>query len=233
MFYFMYCEGKIVYKKGKVYFNGFFNWMEVVMIVCEFVMVVLFFVCFWEVDKNLVELCYNFKDFVSFQYVGVVDELLIFIMGVLVFLVIFCFLKLFRFNKCMFFLGLMIGECVKLFGLFCISFMIVFFVYVIFVYLVFGLENDKFKNFFIIIEIQISIILGDFDYEEFLSINCILGLVYFFSFMYFSVFYLFNMFMVIINDFFVDVKFLNDKQKNEYEMVEFILVRFKENLGLK
>lgn len=233
MLYFMYREGKIVYKKGKAYFNGFFNWMEVVMIVCEFAMVVLFFARLWEVDKNLAELRYNPKDFVSFQYAGAADESLTFIMGVLVFLVTLRFLKLFRFNKRMSLLGSTIGECAKPLGSFCISFMIVFFAYAILAYLVFGLENDKFKNFLTTIETQISIILGDFDYEELSSTNRILGPAYFFSFMYFSVFYLLNMFMAIINDSFADVKSSNDKQKNEYEMVEFILARFKENLGLK
>lgn len=129
-------------------------------------------------------------------------------------------------------LGSTIGECAKPLGSFCISFMIVFLAYAILAYLVFGLDNDKFRNFFTTIETQISIILGDFDYEELSSTNRILGPAYFFSFMYFSVFYLLNMFMAIINDSFSEVKSSNDKQKNEYEMVEFILARFKENLGI-
>jgi len=232
MLYFMYREGKAIYKKRKAYFNGFFNWMEVVMIACELTMVVLFFARLWEVDKNLAELRYNPKDFVSFQYAGAADESLTFIMGILVFLATLRFLKLFRFNKRMSLLGSTIGECAKPLGSFCISFMIVFLAYAILAYLVFGLENDKFKNFLTAIETQISIILGDFDYEELASTNRILGPAYFFSFMYFSVFYLLNMFMAIINDSFAEVKSSNDKQKNEYEMVEFILARFKENVGL-
>lgn len=232
MLYFMYREGKAIYKQRKAYFNGFFNWMEIVMIVCEFAMVVLFLGRLWEVDKNLEELRYNPKDFVSFQYAGAADESLTFIMGILVFLVTLRFLKLFRFNKRMSLLGSTIGECAKPLGSFFISFMLVFFAYAILAYLVFGLDNDKFRNFLTTIETQTSIILGDFDYEELESTNRILGPVYFFTFMYFSVFYLLNMFMAIINDCFADVKSSNDKQKNEYEMVEFILTRFKENLGL-
>lgn len=232
MLYFMYREGKAIYKQRKAYFNGFFNWMEIVMIVCEFAMVVLFLGRLWEVDKNLGELRYNPKDFVSFQYAGAADESLTFIMGILVFLVTLRFLKLFRFNKRMSLLGSTIGECAKPLGSFFISFMLVFFAYAILAYLVFGLDNDKFRNFLTTIETQTSIILGDFDYEELESTNRILGPVYFFTFMYFSVFYLLNMFMAIINDCFADVKSSNDKQKNEYEMVEFILTRFKENLGL-
>ena len=232
MLYFMYREGKAIYKQRKAYFNGFFNWMEIVMIVCEFAMVVLFLGRLWEVDKNLMELRYNPKDFVSFQYAGAADESLSFIMGILVFLVTLRFLKLFRFNKRMSLLGSTIRECAKPLGSFFICFMIVFLAYAILAMMVFGLDNDKYKNFVGTFETQTSILLGDFDYEELQRTNRLLGPIYFFTFMYFSVFYLLNMFMAIINDTFADVKSSNDKQQNEYEMVEFILSRFKENLGL-
>lgn len=232
MFYFMYREGKAIYKQRKAYFNGFFNWMEVAMIVCEFIMVILFLGRLWEVDKNLMKLRYNPKDFVSFQYAGAADESLSLIMGLLVFLVTLRFLKLFRFNKRMSLLGSTIRECAKPLGAFCISFMILFLAYAILAVLVFGLDNDKFKDFLTTIETQTSIILGDFDYEELERTNRLLGPIYFFTFMYFSVFYLLNMFMAIINDSFAEVKASNDKQRNEYEMAEFILSRFKESLGL-
>lgn len=232
MLYFMYREGKAIYKQRKAYFNGFFNWMEIVMIVCEFAMVILFLGRLWEVDKNLMELRHNPKDFVSFQYAGAADESLSFIMGILVFLVTLRFLKLFRFNKRMSLLGSTIRECAKPLGSFFISFMIVFLAYAILAFLVFGLENDRYKNFLSTFETQTSILLGDFNYDELRRTNRLLGPIYFFTFMYFSVFYLLNMFMAIINDTFAEVKNSNDKQHNEYEMVEFILSRFKENLGL-
>lgn len=232
MFYFMYREGKQMYKKGKAYFHGFFNWMEVTLIFCEFAMVILYFARLWEVDKNLMKLRYNPKDFVSFQYAGAADESLSLIMGLLVFLVTLRFLKLFRFNKRMSLLGSTLGYIAKPLAMFCISFMIVFFAYAILAYLAFGLQNDQFRNFLTTLETQMSIILGDFDYNELERTNRLIGPAYFFSFMYFCVFYLMNMFMAIINDSFADVKSSNDKQKNEYEMVEFILARFKENLGL-
>lgn len=232
MLYFMYREGKAIYKQRKAYFNGFFNWMEVIMIACELAMVVLFLGRLREVDKNLMELRYNPKDFVSFQYAGAADESLSFIMGILVFFVTLRFLKLFRFNKRMSLMGSTIRECARPLGAFCISFMIVFLAYAIFAFLVFGLDNDRYKNFLTAFETQTSILLGDFDYDELQRTNRLLGPIYFFTFMYFSVFYLLNMFMAIINDTFADVKSSNDKQQNEYEMVEFILSRFKENLGL-
>lgn len=203
-----------------------------VLIICEFAMGILYLARWWQVDKNLMKLRYNPKDFVSFQYAGAADESLSLIMGLLVFLVTLRFLKLFRFNKRMSLLGSTIANCAKPLGAFLVSFMLMFLAYAIFAFSVFSVDNDKFKNFVTTFETQTSIILGDFDYLEIERTNRLLGPIYFFSFMYFSVFYLLNMFMAIINDSFADVKSSNDKQQNEYEMVEFILSRFRESLGL-
>lgn len=202
------------------------------LIICEFAMGLLYLARWWEVDKNLMKLRYNPKDFVSFQYAGAADQTLSLIMGLLVFLVTLRFLKLFRFNKRMSLLGLTLKECAKPLLAFLVSFMLVFLAYAILAFLVFSVNSDKFKTFLATFETQTSIILGDFDYREIEETNRLLGPFYFFTFMYFSVFYLLNMFMAIINDSFADVKTSNDKQQNEYEMVEFILSRFKENLGL-
>lgn len=193
---------------------------------------ILYLARWWQVDKNFIQLRYNPKDFVSFQYAGAADESLSLIMGLLVFLVTLRFLKLFRFNKRMSLIGSTLKECAKPLGSFLVSFMLLFLAYAILAFLVFGIDNDNFKNFLTTFETQTSIILGDFDYRNIEETNRLLGPIYFFTFMYFSVFYLLNMFMAIINDSFADVKSSNDKQQNEYEMVEFIFSRFKESLGL-
>ena len=195
-------------------------------------MAILYFARWLQVEENLLKLRFNPKDFVSFQYAGAADESLSLIMGLLVFLVTLRFLKLFRFNKRMSLMGSTIAECARPLGAFCVSFMLVFLAYAILAFLVFGSDNEKFKNFLTTFETQTSIILGDFDYRNIERTNRLLGPIYFFTFMYFSVFYLLNMFMAIINDSFADVKSSNDKQRNEYEMMEFILSRFRESLGL-
>ena len=233
MFYFMYREGKQVYKMRLAYFREFFNWMEIALITCQLAVVVLFFGRLYQVDKNLLKLRYNPKDFVSFQYAGAADESLSYVMGLLVFLVNLRFLKLLRFNKRMSLLGSTIKKCTKPLGSFLITFMLVFLAYAMFGFMAFGITNDKFKTFISTIETQSSIILGDFDYEDLQRTDRVLGPVFFFTFMYFNVFYLLNMFLAIINDSFADVKAYSDKQQNDYEMVEFILSRFWQSVGLK
>lgn len=193
---------------------------------------ILYLARWLQVAENILKLRYNPKDFVSFQYAGAADESLSLIMGLLVFLVTLRFLKLFRFNKRMSLLGSTIADCAKPLGFFLVSFMLVFVAYAILAFLLFSNENDKFKNFLTTFETQTAIILGDFDYRNLERTNRVLGPFYFFTFMYFCVFYLLNMFVAIINDSFTDVKASNDKQMNEYEMVEFILSKFRESLGL-
>lgn len=202
------------------------------LIICEFAMGILYITRWWQVDKNFLKLRYNPKDFVSFQYAGAADESLSLIMGLLVFLVTIRFLKLFRFNKRMSLLGSTIAACAKPLAAFLVNFMLVFLAYAILAFLAFSGDNENFKNFLTTFETQTSIILGDFDYRDIEATNRLLGPAYFFTFMYFSVFYLLNMFMAILNDSFADVKSSNDKQQNEYEMVEFILSKFRESLGL-
>lgn len=233
MIYFMYREGKKVYKQGKRYFKGFWNWLEVAMIVLEFLSSVLFFARLWEVDKNLIELHHNPKDFVSFQYAGAADEALSYVVGLLVFLVNLRFIKLLRFNKRMALLGNTIGNIAKPLAMFMISFSIVFVAFAVLGSLVFGIESENFRSFVASIETQLSIVLGDFDYAEMEQINRVLGPAYFFGFMYFVVMYLMNMFMAIINGCYAEAKEDNDKQENEYEMVDFILQKFKDYLGIQ
>lgn len=227
MFYFMYREFKLMYKQGKAYFHGFWNWIEVTLIVLEFVMTILFFGRMWETDKNFIKLHHNPKDFVSFQYATAADQSLTYVIGFLVFLVTLRFLKLLRFNKKMAFIGTTISVIAKPIGLFMISFSVVFISYNCFGVLIFGAASEFYKDNLSAAVTQMRILLGDFDYFQLTDIEPILGPIYFFSYMYLIVFFLMNMFLAIINDSFSEVKELEDKLSNEYEMVEFIMERLK------
>lgn len=227
MFYFMYREIKLMFKQKKEYFHGFWNWLEVALIVLEFVMVILFFARMWETDKNFIRFHDNPKAFTSFQYASASDMTLMYVIGILVFLVTIRFLKLLRFNRKMAFIGTTIGFIAKPIALFMISFSIIFFAYGSFAHLIFGPFNNNFKTLLSTSVTQMRILLGDFDYYDIESSDRVLGPLYFFTYMYVIVFFLMNMFLAIINDSFAEVKELENESSNEYEIVEFILTRFK------
>ena len=56
MLYFLYREGKLVYKQRWAYFKGFWNWVETILVVSEFLTIVLFLARLYEVDRNLLQL---------------------------------------------------------------------------------------------------------------------------------------------------------------------------------
>lgn len=230
MFYFMYREVKLMYKQGREYFHGFWNWLELLLILLEFIMVILFFARIWETDKNFIKLHHNPKDFVSFQYAAAADQTLTYVIGLLVFLVTLRFLKLLRFNKKMAFIGVTISIIAKPIGLFMISFSIIFFAYNCFGVLIFGHNSAAYKDNLSAAVTQMRILLGDFDYYSLTAVQPIFGPIYFFTYMYLIVFFLMNMFVAIINDSFNDVKELEDELSNEYEMVDFIMGRLKNQL---
>lgn len=229
--YFSYREFKQIYKQRKAYFNGFWNWMEVVMIACEFAIFSLFLGRMYQVTRNLSELHYNPKDFVSFQYAAAADDSLAYAMGMLVFFFNLRFLKLLRFNKNMALIGNTISIMAKPIANFMLCFAVVVTAFTCVAVLVFGIDNYEYSTFLAALTTNFRLLLGDFDYEILARTNRFIGPLYFFMFMYFNVFYLMNMFLAIINDTFADVKSDNEKQKNEYEIVEFIIENFKKKIG--
>lgn len=231
--YFSYREIKQVYKQGRGYFHGFWNWMEVAMIACEFSIFVLFFGRMYQVSKNLSELRYNPKDFVSFQYASAADDSLAYSIGMLVFFVNIRFLKLLRFNKRMALLGDTISIMAKPVASFMLCFAVVVIAFTCVGVLVFGSDNPEYYSFLAALTTNFRVLLGDFEYGTLEKTNRIIGPIYFFSFMYFNVFYLMNMFLAIINDTFAEVKSDNDKQKSEHEIVEFIIENFKKRIGFE
>lgn len=65
------------------------------------------------------------------------------------------------------------------------------------------------------------IIFGDFDFYVFEVVNCVFGLIFFIIYVFFVFFVLLNMFLVIINDIYVEVKLNIVNQKSEFEIGDY------------
>ena len=74
-------------------------------------------------------------------------------------------------------------------------------------------------------------ILGKFTLKEMFSANRVIGPIFFYTYTVTMVFVLINMFLSIINDAFAEVRSDVEKQSNEYEIVDFMVHRLKENIG--
>ena len=222
MLYFLYREGRLVYKQRWAYFKGFWNWVETILVVSEFLTIVLFLARLYEVDRNLIQLRENPNDYVPFQYAAGADAALCYVLGILVFFYTLRFLRLLRFNKNFAVLGKTLARISGPISGFCLPFFFAFLAFGLFAFSVFGTELNDYSTFQMTMVTQFSMTLGDFDFEALVMANPLLGPLYFFSFVGMNVFILMNVFLAIINDSYAEVQEEEAETQNEYEILEYI-----------
>ena len=222
MLYFLYREGKLVYKQRLAYFKGFWNWVEVILIVCEFLLIVLFLARLYEVDRNLLQLRENPNDYVGFQYAANADAVMTYVIGVLVFFYILRFLRLLRFNKNFLVIGKTLQRISSPILSFCLPFIAGFLAFALLAFAMFGSELEDYSSLIRTLVTQFSMTLGDFDFEAIFMVNPIVATLYFFSFIGLNVMVLMNMFIAIINDSYAEVQEETAEIENELEILEYV-----------
>ncbi|XP_064630503.1 uncharacterized protein LOC135489174 [Lineus longissimus] len=226
--YFIYREIKVVFKERKAYFTHLWNIGELAIIGLSVASITIYFYRL-VVTKSLLK---TFKKshglaYVKFQYVASWNELLLYLVGWLVFFANLKFLRLLRFNKRMAILGSVLRHCRKDLFAFGVMFAIMFFAFVQFFYLIFLRNLLGYKSFVASAETSLNIMLGKFDFQAMLQSSSVLGPFFFFLYVVTIVMILINMFLSILNESFTIVKNDVSKQSNDYEMVDFIMRRFK------
>ncbi|XP_028413717.1 uncharacterized protein LOC114536572 [Dendronephthya gigantea] len=222
MMYFLFREGKLVYKQRWSYFKGFWNWVEVILIVSEFLLIVLFLARLYEVDRNLLQLRENPNDYVGFQYAANADAMMTYILGVLVFFYILRFLRLLRFNKNFLVIGKTLERISSPIMSFCLPFIAGFFAFALLAFAMFGSELEEYSSFIRTLSTQLSMLLGDFDFEAIFMVNPTVATLYFFSFIGLNVMVLMNMFIAIINDSFAEIQEETAEIQNELEIIDYV-----------
>lgn len=227
MLYFLYREGKLVYKQRCAYFKGFWNWVEVILIISEFLLIIFFLARLYEVDRNLLQLRENPNDYVGFQYAGNADALMNYIIGILVFFYILRFLRLLRFNKNFLVIGKTLSRISAPILSFCLPFIAGFLAFGLLAFSVFGSELEDYSSFLRTMVTQFSMNLGDFDFEAIFMVNPTVATLYFFSFIGLNVMVLMNMFIAIINDSFAEVQEETAETENEFEIIDYVTAKIK------
>jgi polycystin 1L2 len=234
IFIFIIKEARNIYRQGKGYFNHFWNWCELAIIVLSIAAVVIYFYRYI-VAKGLVE---EFKEshgnkYMKFQYVGYWNEILIYIAGWLVFLASIKFIKLLRFNKRMGMLAATLKVGAKPLLLFSIMFLVMFLAFAQFFYLIYFTELNNFRTVIHAMETCIQMLVGKFNFTVMQGSSPVLGPLVFFTYVVTVYYILINMFLTILNEAFASVRADISLQSDEYEMVSFILKRFKQWSGLQ
>ena len=226
--FFAYREAKHVYKSGiKAYFTEFWNSVEFGIIAFAFVAIGLYVYRALNIQDVVTEVRQHPFKFKSFQFAAYWDETYTFILALIVLLANIKLNKLLRFNKRLSLLSSTLKNALFPLMMFSIVWGIVFVSLTLVSALVFGSNLYGYRSIIASFTSLFSLMLGRTAFMEMEGTNRILGPLFFFVFTFLISMVLINMFLSIVIDSFHVVQHDSDKQSNEYEIVDFIIERFK------
>ena len=231
LLYFIYKELKQYMREKKEYFKDFWNLVEFLVIALSASAMGLFFARLAVTGYSIKNMHQAKGEYVSFQYVAMMDEWVTGCVGLAVFFSILKLLRLLRFNRRMSMLSATIKAAAKPLVGFFIYFAVVFLAFAQFAFVVMGGSNENYATFHKTIATQFSLTLGSFDFEAINLSNRMLGPLYFFFYVLCVLFILMNVFLSIINDTFVEVSEDVSLQGNEHEIMDFMFHTIKKNVG--
>ncbi|XP_015762233.1 PREDICTED: polycystic kidney disease protein 1-like 2 [Acropora digitifera] len=230
---FMYQEMKQLYRLRRGYFREFWNYVEFFMVVLVLTCIGMFFTRTLLVSQAISSLEDNPGKFVNFGQVASWNEVFMYVVAMVVFVSSIKGIKLLRFNRRITILAQTLRGSAGPLAAFSVVFVVFFLAYSLFAFAVFGKDLPDFHNFVSTCEAVMGILLGAFDFLAISEVAPVLGPLFFFSFMVFGTFILMNMFLTIVLDVFSEVKGSIDEQENEYEIVDFMIRRFKKFTGMQ
>ena len=172
------------------------------------------------------------NEYIKFQYVGYWSEVLMYMVGMLVFLGNVKFLRLLRFNKRIGLLASTLRIGAKPLFMFSIIFAIIFLGFTQLFYFIYFVHLLNFKTIVTSAETCLQMLVGKFDFYAMQAASPVLGPVFFFLYVLSVYYILVNMFLTILNEAFARVRRDVALQSNDYEIVDFVLRRFRQWTGL-
>ncbi|XP_065681240.1 polycystin-1-like protein 2 isoform X2 [Hydra vulgaris] len=227
-------ECRFLYRTGWVYFLEFWNLVEVAIIIFSYIAVGFFFYKDY-LGKLLLERLSTKKPetFINFQLASYWNLTYVNIVALIVFFVTLKFIKLLRFNRRISMLSSTLKAAWYPLSMFGIIFFIILCSFIISANIMFGAFIDGYQTYFKTVSSIISLLLGKFNYSQFKNANPVLGPIFFLTISITFIWIVINMFISILVDAFQVVHESLEHEKNDYEMVDFILEHFKDWLGFK
>ena len=139
------------------------------------------------------------------------------------------FLKIFRFNNKISYLGLTLGNCASELIGFCLVFAFILLGFVQLFYLNYEKNLLEFSSFIRSMTTCFDILLGKFRVHSLLEVDSFFGPIYYFIYNIFIVFVLLTMFISIINDSFKIIRETTGKHEYDYNLVNY----FRKKFGFK
>lgn len=229
--FFIFRELKKVKKEGTDALKNVWSITEIFLTMLSLSLVVLYFVRIKFTDDAIAQMRADHAQFVSFNYTAFLDEWINALMGFIVFFSFIKIIRLLRFNRRMSLLAQTLKVCIPRIFAFLLIYGTSFFAFSLLGCLVFGQDMEGFGTILRSATTLMDTILGKFQLKEMTQANRIIGPIFFYFYTVIMVFILVNMFLSIINDSFAEVSRDVNKQSNEYEIVDFMVHRLKENIG--
>lgn len=231
--YFTYREGKSFYQKRKAYFKDSWNWIEVIIIILSWISIAHYFICFgirkWTLEKYLD----NREGFTNFHYISAWQVVFENFIALTVFASFFKLIKLLKFNKRMYLFSHTLRRAARDVFNYCFIFLVVFLAFSQLYYFMLGNEYQSFSTIVRAMEKLISVLLGKFNFDEFMNPFRTLGAISFIVYMLLMKFFLLNILIVLVIESFQEVKHSNKKLANDFEMVDFVVEQFKSIIGIR
>ncbi|CAM1317953.1 Uncharacterised protein g6856 [Pycnogonum litorale] len=226
-------EVKVACKQKRAYFGGVMNVVNLSVVLNAWLCFVFFI---WR-ELLTLDVLDAFAEtqgrgYVRLQHVAQVDEIFGYFVGLLVFLANLKFLHLLRFNKRLGIIAATIKGCAAELSGFALCLLIIFLAFVQLFFLILGLHMADYASFISSVESSFSMMLGKFDFNKIRIAAPLLGPAIFFVFGFATTLIMLNLLLTIVIRTFDEVKSDMSKMPNDYEMVEFIVGKLKEAIGI-
>ena len=231
--YFTYREAKKIYKTRWKYLAEVWNLMDLTVLVLCWIATAYYLICLGLRKWTLNAYHKNPTKFISFQYISAWQLLFEGVVGVTVFVTCLKVIKLFRFNRRIFLLSCTLRRASEELLQYLIVFLINFLAFAQIYHFLLGSDHGSFSTLFGSMKKLLSVLLGKFNIEEMMNAYKALGVVIFLLYTIITNYLFLNILIVIIIDSFKVVKQQNDQMKNEFELLEYIMARFKDCLGIR
>ena len=166
-------------------------------------------------------------EYVNFVTIATWAEMFSFLLAFVVFMSTLKFIHMLKFNRRMAMLADTIATATKDMKAFVITFFIYFFAFTQFAYLLFGSQMTGYSSFTQSIESLFQFVLGNFDFVSMHITQPFLGPIFFFLYVIIVGIALQAMFLTIIIEAFQKIRHELEYKKNDYEVVDYIMSKFK------
>ena len=231
--YFTYREAKKIYKTKGRYFTEVWNLMDLAVMILCWIALSFYFICLGLRKWTLHLYRQNLTKFISFQYLSAWQLMFENVVGVTVFVICLKFIKLLKFNRRIFLLSCTLRHASRELLQYSIVLIIVFLAFSQLYHFLFASNYDSFSTLIGSMQKLLSVLLGQFDFEEMMGLHKILCALIFFLYTILTNFLFLNLLIAIIIESFEVVKRQNDQMQNEFEMLEFIMMHFRDLLGIR